>query len=570
MAFFIAIPALLLRDRMPGEDPFTKTIAAIVTTAALWICYFYFISFLGLTIISGGIFILTLCIILIVISRPSIKLMSRWMLLGFSVLTAPYLFGYFFSGMLPGSDSAMHGYITRLIIEKNGLPDSYMPLLPDDSFGAYSAGFHLMAAIASSLEPQWLMDGLSFATALSYVIAICGLVFVLTLVVPIHLALPVGLVAFWFHRSLHYVVNWGGSPSVLSLGFVLVALAFFGYALRQRSYFWFMLGSACWSAAALTHLIPAYIGFYLILVVCVYWILEWKVDKKFVLKSALIGITAIACLLAPFLMQANAYGSEQLSSMIFTWQQRMLDHAIRGDFVGDISRLLSKVKFDLSDLTLVATTASLLWLIFRGRWRQVMLPFYLFFLFIILIWNSGYWVLPMSELVYPERVIYFFILPCAWLMAFATAELEVALRNQMVFIKYVLAISFVVVGIQNCFDRYAGCIVDSGRHYDSEVQAGFGWLARNTDADAVVHVTNHSEGIWVPALSYRAAVGTHVHFIHLVDSVMEKLNVLPVDHFELVFDSSTEKPIRRDSLADYRVSVFKNSQVEIFQTRDKP
>jgi len=121
-------------------------------------------------------------------------------------------------------------------------------------------------------NPDWLMEGLSIATAISYLVAICGLAFFLTLFASARTAFVVAMVVFWFHRSLQYVVNWGGTPSVLSLGLVFCAIAFIGYALRERSYLFFIMGTVSWCSAVLTHLIPAYTGLYLCVGLVGYWI----------------------------------------------------------------------------------------------------------------------------------------------------------------------------------------------------------------------------------------------------------------------------------------------------------
>jgi hypothetical protein len=490
---------------------------------------------------------------------------TDWLLIG--VCLFPYFSGYVFSQMLPGCDIAMHGYITRLIMEQQGLPETYHPLLPVEQFGSYSAGFHFISATSALFNSDWLLEGLSFATAISYIVAIWGLAFFLTIFASSRTAFVVAMIVFWFHRSLQYVVNWGGTPSILSLGLVFCAIAFIGYSIRERSYLFFIMGTVSWCAAALTHLIPAYAGLYLCVGLVAYWIWHFRPSWIFLVKSFGVAVLVATICLMPIVMRMDGKTSPELSKMIWNWQHRMMNYVGGGDFITNAFHLLGELKFGLSDLTVIASSICLMWMLFRNRFHGLVLVLAIALLLFLLILNSGYWLLPLSELLYPERVMYFYVVPLGIWMCLMVEDMKVffTLRWRQVVITSLGSIAL-VIALHNCLDRYLGSIIDSDRNYDSAVREGFEWVGKHTAADAVIHVAYDTEGMWIPALSYRATIGTHLHFIHERDRVFEKLKSKRSNHYAFVLDG--KNPVATDSSRIIGQQVFSNKRVRIFKYKD--
>lgn len=563
----VFLPAYLLRDRVPGQDVLTKVIASSSLVLGGWICLFYLISLIGVPPSHVIPMVLIGSLVLMLktgFSFPRLPTMV-WSLCALCLL--PYVVGYASTGMLPGCDTAMHGYITRLVIEQQGVPETYRPLLPVDRFGGYSAGFHLIAASVAFFQPEWLMAGLSATTAVSHLVAVFGLAFLLSLFAPSSTALLVAMVIFWFNRSLQTVVDWGGTPTMLSLGLVFCALAFFGYAIREGSQVFTIMGTMVWSAAVLTHLIPAYVGSYLCMGLVAFWGWKYRPHLPFLLRSAgLSAATALVCL-APYVMKMDDPRSPALSKLVWEWQHRMMDNAITGDLLGDAYRLLRELKFRLSDLTLIAVSTSVLWLLFRGRYAKLGLVSGLSLLLFVLIVNTGYWYLPFSELIYPERVMYFFVVPCGILMCHTAEDLASlrAMRNPPV----VPAIAAVALGVgcYNCFERYVAALAHPNRRYDVAMKKVFDWIEEHTATDAVIHVAYDTEGMWVPALSYRAAAGTHLHFIHEVLDFTGKMVEAPVDHYVLRPNWDTSSVELMDPHAEITEVAFTSGSMELIRTR---
>ncbi|MFM7822337.1 MAG: hypothetical protein ACKPB3_01025, partial [Bacteroidota bacterium] len=210
-----------------------------------------------------------------------------------------------------------------------------------------------------------------------------------------------------------------------------------------------------------------------------------------------------------------------------------------------------------------------LWLMFNRRHMQCVQVASVSLLLYAIVLNAGFWLLPFSELLYPERAMYFFVVPFGMLMSFAANELDVF--REKVKYRYWWVMGFVAMGIAlyNFQDRYWQRVVFSERYCDAPLMEAFAWIESNTDKDAVFHTNYDTEGMWIPALGYRATIGTHLHFIHERDRVFEKLGRLQVDHYEfrLVGVQATSAGI--DSLAKCHELVFKNSRVEVVRTRKR-
>ena len=128
----ISLPAWLLRRLVPGQDRSTKALASLLLSVGLWICFFYLIPSFRIPAHFAALVVFVMSAAWAFrtgITIPRVPALG-WLLC--SVCVLPYAVGYVLSGMLPGCDTAMHGYVTRLIIEQRGLPGTYRPLLPVD------------------------------------------------------------------------------------------------------------------------------------------------------------------------------------------------------------------------------------------------------------------------------------------------------------------------------------------------------------------------------------------------------------------------------------------------------
>ncbi|MFM7054355.1 MAG: hypothetical protein ACKOX7_06405 [Bacteroidota bacterium] len=563
------MPVFACRRYFSGLGRGVQNIAALGIIVAIWIVWFYFTSLLSIPA-DFSMWLPVICAIIFIFRQRGKSIFSIEKVDGFLIFVLiVYTLAFFFSGMLPGCDTSMHGYITRLIIEQNGLPLTYRPLIPENDFGAYASGFHLLAAMFSIFNSGFLLEGLSMSTMVAYFVGVSGLCFLLTNFTKPAYAWPCTIVAFWFHASLQSSITWGGSPTVLSLGLIFFMLGFIEYALKHRSLLYISCAACLWAASVLTHPIPAYIGVYVACLMALYGFWLHRPTADFVWRSIGLFIWIAGMMLIPFMGALSDQSSAELSEMIAKWQHKMMGGVVSGNLLHDWLPILSRIKIGIGDLVLITSVLCMLWLMFRRRHMQWMQVAAVSLLLYAIVLNAGFWLLPFSELLYPERAMYFFVVPFGMLLSFAANGLDDV--REKVRYRYWWVMGFVAMGIAlyNFQDRYWQRVVFSERHCDAPLMEAFAWIESNTDKDAVFHTNYDTEGMWIPALGYRATVGTHLHFIHERDRVFEKLGRLQVDHYEfrLVGVQATSAGI--DSLAKCHELVFKNSRVEVVRTRKR-
>ncbi len=486
-----------------------------------------------------------------------------------SLVVLPYLFGYMFSNLLPGCDTAMHGYITRLIIEQNGFPSTYQPLLPDRDFGAYATGFHFLAAMFAMYSSDFLLDGLSLASMLAYLVCLLGLAFLLSVFTKPANAIICAAIAFWFHASLQSTITWGGSPTVLSLGLVFFTYGFIGHSFKLRSLRLMTVAAFSLSAAMLTHAIPAYTGVYFGGFLVLYWMWEYRPDVRFVLKSFGLVVWVMAMLLVPHIAPMLGQSSPELSTMISMWQHKMMGGVVSGDVYQDFIPLLGRLKTSLGDLIMITASIALAVMFLFRMYRQALFVLMASLVLFAIILNTGHWVLPFSELLYPERAMYFYVVPFGLMLVFVFNQLDL-LREQGRFMQWWIAGALMVgIGLFNLHDRFLSRIWNADSQMDAPMLEAMQWVEEHTEGDAVFHTDYYTEGMWIPALAYRSTIGTHLHFIHERDRVFELMREANVDHYEFRVAGVLRSSKGVDTKANRSQVVFKNSRVEVVLTRYK-
>jgi hypothetical protein len=277
-----------------------------------------------------------------------------------------------------------------------------------------------------------------------------------------------------------------------------------------------------------------------------------------------IGITAI--LLFPFIGALSEQSSMELSEMIAKWQLKMMGGVFSGNLFQDLLPILSRIKIGVGDLVLITAVLCLVWLMIRRRHMHLVFVGAVSLLLYGLILNAGYWLLPFSELLYPERTMYFYVVPFGILLAYSSNELD-AMREHGLY-RHRWALGFVLVGIAlfNFQDRYWQKVVFSERRCDAPLMEAFAWIENHTEKQSVFHVNYDTEGMWIPALSYRATIGTHLHFIHERDHVFEELKSKRSNHYAFVLDG--KNPVATDSSRIIGQQVFSNKRVRIFKYKD--
>jgi hypothetical protein len=125
-----------------------------------------------------------------------------------------------------GADMSMHSYMAALIAARDTVPSSHLPLLPIDSFGAYPVGFQALTALMSMLGgiPIYRSAMRMEASTLAFLtLAFHGFVRVFW---DRSCSAMVPLLVTFLPRNAQHFIQWGGDPTVLALGLLVMGLAF--------------------------------------------------------------------------------------------------------------------------------------------------------------------------------------------------------------------------------------------------------------------------------------------------------------------------------------------------------
>ncbi len=125
----------------------------------------------------------------------------------------------------PGDEASFHGLATLLMVVRDGVPDSYEPLLPVRGFGGYPPGLHAFAADVALLAgiPPYRAAWLASLAAQGVLqIALFALLGRFSSRSPAAIAAVLALAASRLPSALG---PWGGGSAVLAVAFVVAAAA---------------------------------------------------------------------------------------------------------------------------------------------------------------------------------------------------------------------------------------------------------------------------------------------------------------------------------------------------------
>jgi hypothetical protein len=237
--------------------------------------------------------------------------LSHWVLLLVIVL---YLFPFAFMSIPPGADITMHGYITRLIIDNNGLPQTYDPIIPNSHFGSYSAGYQALNAMMCAFNHSLMRLSINLISVSVYPFALLSLIFLYRQFASERTAIYAGIITFMANSSLQSTIGWGGNPTILAFAFCLLCFGAIIHAARNADVFVFRSAAFILAAIPLVHAIPALTFIYLS--IPAFALLLWyNRDKMLWLftNTAIAGVLALVLLL-PFILHFQNENSLELLS----------------------------------------------------------------------------------------------------------------------------------------------------------------------------------------------------------------------------------------------------------------
>ena len=577
---FAMFPGILFMRLLSLPGALQKITATIFISFGFWICSSWFISWAGLPLSYSTLGLLTafigwFCATYFAMRKKGAGLpISRAkniaqhnivLVIVLLLLSAPL----FFITIPPGCDTAMHGYITRLIINNNGLPHSYRPILPVDYFGSYSAGYHMFTALVSGVRVIYLRQAINLVSIAVYPLTLLAMIFALSPFFSEKTAVYTSIIFFGINNTYTGTIWWGGNPSMLSFAFCLFSLGLVMHAVKERSAKTLYCSAFAVAAIPLVHAIPAITFVYLavpgycILLYC------FRGQLKWLLLHSIVLVGCVVVLLLPFVIHFKNENSPELLLMIKNWQHDKMNNALTSSLPHNLLATAGQINNRVGDVITILSLASLLTLVYFKRYRVVFFIAIFMACTYLLILNSGYWVVPFSELLYPERVVYFMILCGAFSLGYVLAELEFKGYIPRIFkgrlsVYIVIVAVLLVVSVKSMVDQSLGLCKEDQVSCDRPTVAAFNWINAHTEPGALFVASYADAGMWIPTFTNRATLGTHMHFIHEIKHINDTLNASTAPRYFFITrrDIKEKKGVMAETQG--RVLVFADDAVHIY------
>ena len=565
---FSIFPGILLMPKLSGYmSNVNRCITIVFSSLSFWIILPWFVFAVHGNLYYASLFSLIFCAIIGIfyilkkIGKIQFTKRSLRHLKEFGALWLLLLFLLPLVNMLlpPGNDTAMHGYISRLIINNHGLPSNYLPLLPIQEFGSYSAGYQTLAAYFSFFDPKFLVEAINLSTVIVYVFFGLSLAALLSLFIKEQMAYLTAVFSMLISKVPQGSFGWGGNSTVLAFAFIFIAVFLFIMAYRKKSSGLYGLTAFPLAAIPLTHAIPAVGLFYMAPLLFILIFFLKSTNKLLLMRGMLITVSITIFFLLPFILLFDDPTNIELLERIKEWQKDYgPEH--REFWWQDILETLKYIQYKLSDTLFFATLAVFVFLLFRQRFFVIRWNLILIVIIFLLIHNTHSWWLPFSHLLYPDRLVFFFLFPVAYLLG-EFSQLKFINRKYWQLTRFVLLLYFITIApIQ--FWKYYLKQNKINALFQSSLEA-IEWLDKEISMEAQIEVTYGDVGIWIPTLINRATINTHVHFIHL--GIFDKMKAMDVPHYYYITQKDRENNTEIFKKTTILNRVYKNEAIEIYK-----
>lgn len=415
-----------------------------------------------------------------------------------------------------GTDMTMQGYIARQIVETGGFPKTYRPLLPVDHFGLYPVGFPMLAAGVTLWDGMPVYQSVLFMTFVSFVIMSFGL-YLLGRVFfsPIVSAVSAGVVVFLSYY-VHSYLAWGGAPTVLSAAFcvltVVVAMEMIGEDRFKPGLI--ILALAAFFTHATVAMGAVFVGVGVLLVgLGIFGKLRkytWKHKRN---------LAWLICFLPLILTYGSYRFSSQQESFFKTWQRKS-SFSWTGNIKTAITSVPWYVREMYGDLVPVAAMIGFVGLlVYDKKWGILVGVAYLGIAAIVI--NSQYWVLPFSQILYPDRILMLLVVPfllsIGWYVGLIGKKLgedEVGKGGGFTKAMWAMILGLVMLFVYwSARDSYREVLSVSVRNVSltfNDLNA-MEWLKEHTAVGDVIINDWRDGGMWIPAVIYRPVTFYHTN-----------------------------------------------------------
>ncbi len=416
-----------------------------------------------------------------------------------------------------GVDMSTHSYIARLIAEVNGFPKSYEPLAPSNHWGMSPIGMPILMAALTKLSNLAINQSALIITIFTYFLFGASLYLFLVKYFSQTISFLAVLSAIWLAEDLKNYLYFGGIPTILSIALLVFAVTFalkiidLGQFSKKNAFF---LAVLIYGGFTSHHIPPVVLSYFLFTVI----VFEFNKLRKNLRIKHLYFLSCLTFFLIifviPFLSIVKLPSPETLE-IIKEWQRRIEYSSWEGNIKNILFSIPLYFQGRLGEefylLGIVGIFISL-------KKKSVDTLRYVLTLFAtsVLIVNSKYWVLPLSPLLYPDRVVTLAVIPFSYfvaetyrLISETTYQFIKSPKTLLGVISMGMALIFLLGVFLNKEVRYYREFYQEAQNLTLVTQddlIAFEWISRNTSENDVFLNNSGDAGIWIPSLATRKII----------------------------------------------------------------
>ncbi len=451
----------------------------------------------------------------------------------------------------PGMDASMYATAARLIAQQQRLPYTYAPIVPQLHLPAVNLGIPALAAVAiwCGVSP---VSAILASEQLTFSVFILTTYFLLRLWTTRLVAAFLAVYATWNAAGVQKTVEWGGFPTVMALALGLFAMRLLIDLTRRPSYRTALPLGFTVASVPLVHGISAAVWLYAAAPMVLLLMIKSR-QRRAAMKPLAASAGIALLVVAVYFAVGRVVISGAALDWVRDWQAR---YAPRNEGWLALFSGLPYIRQTEGNAFRAGLLAAGVLLI-RRRYYPVIAVAASTLVLSLLIANSKHWLLPLSALLYPERVVYWTAPLSAVAMALAWQSLSTKVRRSpmgRLIVPGVLALIAFGSQVQN-FQRSAFRPTITRPQWQALL-----WAAENLDREHdYVSASYNSTGSYLPAVAGIATTGWHLHFLALEDARIALRDRVPTHRFLV-------RGAERTDLSPSDV-VFENSDVTILRLK---
>jgi len=515
------IPGILILKK---KSNYNKNLIEIITeifalSCSFWIFSLWFADLINLNLkeIKYICIIFTVFISLIIdLKNTNKKINVSFNNLFVSTLFLSIIFLFFFIPVFfvitpAGGDMSMHTYISKMIIDSQGVPNNYYPVLNNINFDNYPIGFESLISFFSEFSNIPIYSSAKFITSFSYFFLTLSIFNFLKLYCNFNKSIFISSFSIFFSQILEFV-GWGGNPTIISIAFFGIFLSII--LSKEKKLIDSLLASFYFCASFLSTFIITYAGCF-IFVIPIFLLLIFKSSKKLInIKFIFYFIFFTIIILFPFIFNSQFLDENQVNQMT-SWI-RNFDHSWKGNLSNFYYTIPLYITERIGKYFSITFVLFFIYYFYKKKniSNQVLLNLIFVLLIFFLVLNTQFFLLPFSYVLWPERFVMLLLFPFSVFIIKGIEELELIYKkNNIIKSLFILVgiiyISFLSFERKLPYKNYIRKYIEISPVTKSDLKAIL-WLKNNTSSNDIINTNYGDAGLWIPAIISRKITRPHL------------------------------------------------------------